>query len=143
MSDGDIDSNEASSDYSVSDLFDETGEDPDYNPEEDHQQRPLFVNLILQRNQDRRLGRPSLGLTSNDDHAVSGHHNPSTRSPPLNWPRPSRQVISDSSSSDDEDNDSIDIWQSVNEGDYNYVHSFDNHETPGPKHCPPTTALTY
>lgn len=100
------------------DLFgDDSDADPPYNPQND-----------------------TISEVSDNDDDVDLVNIPSTSK--HNRPRPrqiDRSVLSSSSNeSDGEDNIDNDIWISMNESrPNNFIHDFEYHETPGPKHCPP------
>lgn len=125
----------ASSDFSDSDLFDDdTDEDPNYEPGEEG--RPRLVGRSFSRND------PLMEYSSSDEEEPTSapRDRPSTSRPipstqPSSWP--SRQVLSDSSDDEEEGNG---IWQTINEGDFSYIDNFSFDETPGPRHCPPSTA---
>ncbi|KAG8245864.1 hypothetical protein J6590_097658 [Homalodisca vitripennis] len=117
------------SNFSLSDIFDDTDEDPTYTPEQDTQ--PRFVS----RNS------PTIGSQCDSDTLVQP--GPSTR-PTLPRPTVDRRVFSDSSSeSDNDDHEGNDIWKAINEGDNNFIHDFSFNETPGPKYSPPSYCISY
>lgn len=112
---------------------DDSDADPTYNPNE--------PSTSFQSPFSRP--RPNLNINNSSD-SDSDIDMPLPRPRPVPpQPRPvpphSRQVLSDSSDSDVQNDNSLQVtWEPVDENEgFDFVHNFSFHELPGPKHCPP------